>query len=150
MNWVIMPAFELLRLRSYDRALEDFIQLLIILADFAGALVIAVAVARALVTFVVTQIRTGKGGTPSEPIRLTLGRSLALALEFLLGADILKTILDPSRDDLIILGAIAALRTLLNYFLDRELAEEQRRNREAAGTRGSGTRQESSGRHASV
>ena len=120
------------------------------MADFAGALVIAVAVARALVAFVVTQIRTGKGGTPSEPIRLTLGRSLALALEFLLGADILKTILDPSRDDLIILGAIAALRTLLNYFLDRELAEEQRRNREAAGTGGSGTRQESSGRHASV
>jgi uncharacterized membrane protein len=54
-------------------------------------------------------------------IRLRLGKSLALALEFLLAADILRTAVAPNWDDIGKLAAIAALRTLLNYFLEREL-----------------------------
>lgn len=56
-------------------------------------------------------------------IRLALGKSLAVALEFLLAADIVKTAIAPNWDDLGKLAAIAALRTLLNYFLERELKQ---------------------------
>ena len=58
---------------------------------------------------------------PKTEIRLSLGRSLALALEFLLGADILKTAVAPTWNDIGQLAAIAILRTGLNYFLEREL-----------------------------
>lgn len=58
-------------------------------------------------------------------IRLTLARYLALALEFQLGADILSTAVAPSWDQIGKLGAIAVIRTALNYFLTREMQEER-------------------------
>ena len=60
-------------------------------------------------------------------IRLTLARFLALALEFQLGADILSTAIAPSWDQIGKLGAIAVIRTGLNYFLTREMKEEGKR-----------------------
>src|SRR5947209_8769530 len=56
-------------------------------------------------------------------VRLTLARYLALALEFQLGADILSTAIAPSWDQIGKLGAIAVIRTGLNYFLMREMKE---------------------------
>lgn len=64
---------------------------------------------------------------PKEEIRLSLGRSLALALELELGADILKTAVAPTWDDIGLLAAIAVLRTGLNYFLERELQNAEKR-----------------------
>jgi uncharacterized membrane protein len=63
---------------------------------------------------------------PPEGLRLGLGRSLALSLEFLLGADILRTAVEPSWDEIGRLAAIAAIRTALNYFIQREIAEDAR------------------------
>ena len=65
-----------------------------------------------------------------NPIRLTLARHLALALEFQLGADILSTAVAPSWDQIGKLGAIAVIRTGLNYFLMREMKEEQKSSSE--------------------
>ncbi len=62
----------------------------------------------------------------NNEIRLYLGRYLALGLEFQLGADILSTAVAPTLDDVILLGAIAAIRTVLNYFLSQELERERR------------------------
>jgi uncharacterized membrane protein len=56
-------------------------------------------------------------------IRLTLGRWLALALELALAADVLRTVMVPTWDEIGKLAAIAALRTTLNYFLERELEQ---------------------------
>ena len=58
-------------------------------------------------------------------IRLTLARYLALALEFQLGADILATAIAPSWDTIGKLGAIAVIRTVLNYFLSKEMEKEE-------------------------
>ncbi|GHO47845.1 DUF1622 domain-containing protein [Ktedonospora formicarum] len=56
-----------------------------------------------------------------ERIRLRLGRWLALALEFELGADILRTAIAPTWNEIGQLAAIATIRTLLNYFLQKEI-----------------------------
>ncbi len=58
-------------------------------------------------------------------IRLRLGRWLALALEFQLAADILKTAVSPSWDDIGKVAAIIVLRTALNFFLDREIEQAE-------------------------
>lgn len=58
-------------------------------------------------------------------VRLTLARYLALALEFQLGADILATAISPSWDSIGRLGAIAVIRTFLNYFLSKEMEKEE-------------------------
>ncbi len=63
---------------------------------------------------------------PRENIRLKLGRWLALALEFQLAADILKTAVAPTWDDVGKVAAIIVLRTMLNFFLAREIETAER------------------------
>src|SRR5690349_3263044 len=57
--------------------------------------------------------------------RMIFGGWLVVALEFQLAADIVGTIISPIAAHLIELGAIAVIRTFLNYFLGRELSEEK-------------------------
>ncbi|MGH7466690.1 MAG: DUF1622 domain-containing protein [Longimicrobiales bacterium] len=54
--------------------------------------------------------------------------SLLLGLEFMLAADIVRTAIAPTWQDIGQLAAIAAIRTVLSYFLERDLeqAPEQR------------------------
>ena len=125
---------------SYDGVLSALLQTLIFLANVAGGLVVGVATVRGLLTYTGELIRTRGGDVPKEGIRLSLGRSLALALEFQLGADILATALNPTKKDVTVLAAIVVLRTALNYFLQRELAEAQRR--EAAANLGTARNQD--------
>jgi uncharacterized membrane protein len=53
---------------------------------------------------------------------------LALALEFQLGADILSTAIAPSWEQIGKLGAIAVIRTALNFFLSKEMAQERKQS----------------------
>jgi uncharacterized membrane protein len=46
---------------------------------------------------------------------------LVLGLEFELAADIVETIISPEWMDIAQLGAIAVIRTFLNYFLEKDL-----------------------------
>jgi len=57
--------------------------------------------------------------------RRMFGGWLIVALEFQLAADIVGTIVSPTSAHLIELGAIAVIRTFLNYFLSKELNEER-------------------------
>jgi uncharacterized membrane protein len=95
-----------------------------LLVELTGAAIIAIGIVLAFVGFLRVLIA-------SEPdnynkIRLLLARYLALALEFQLGADILSTAISPSWDQIGKLGAIAVIRTALNYFLSMEMREERR------------------------
>ena len=62
-----------------------------------------------------------RNSQPNMSIRITLGKSLAIALELLLGADILRTAISPTWTEIGQLAAIAVIRTALNYFLERDI-----------------------------
>jgi uncharacterized membrane protein len=51
--------------------------------------------------------------------------SILLALEFALGADIARTAISPTWEDIGQLAAIAAIRTFLNFFLERDLESSE-------------------------
>ena len=68
-----------------------------------------------------------------ETIRLHLGRWLSMALEFQLAADIVATTVNPNGEKLIQLAAVALIRTFLNVFLAREIAQERAEEARAAG-----------------
>ena len=59
---------------------------------------------------------------------------LLLGLEFLLAADIVETVISPDWSQIGQLGAIAVIRTFLNYFLEKDL-EAGAREAEAASMR---------------
>lgn len=54
-------------------------------------------------------------------IRLVMGEKMVLGLEFFLAGDIVQTIVVPSWNSLAILGGIVVIRTVIVYFLDREM-----------------------------
>jgi len=66
-----------------------------------------------------------------EILRLRLGHWLTLAIEFELAADILRTAVTPTWNDIGQLAAIVVLRTVLNYFLQREVGKAESRGQKA-------------------
>jgi len=105
--------------------------------EFAAALIIGLAAIEAMIKAAVIFVRRNTPASAKNEVRLTLGRWLAVALEFELAADILNTAVTPTWSDIEKLAAIAALRTALNYFLEREIRQEaspQQRNAETVVT----------------
>ncbi len=62
---------------------------------------------------------------------VSLGMWLMLALQFALGADIVRSVIAPSWNDIAQLAAIAVIRTFLNYFLEKDIEETRRSERTA-------------------
>ena len=91
---------------------------------------------RSLLLFLPGQDRFGHAaGRPQdakEAVRLRLGRWLAVALEFELAADILRTAVAPTWNEIGQLAAIVVLRTVLNYFLQAEIDKAEARRVEPA------------------
>ena len=97
-------------------------------AEIAAAVVIGGAIGRGILSYVSQLFSRRQNFDFTEVIRLQLGRVLALGLEFTVASDILRTAVAPTRQDIVNLGAIVLLRTLLNYFLEREIRQgEQNR-----------------------
>ncbi len=100
--------------------------------EFAAAVVIGLATIEA--TFKALALFVQRDGTPQQKvqIRLSMARWLALGLEFELAADILNTAMTPTWSDIEKLAAIAAIRTALNYFLEKEIDTESTPEHQAA------------------
>lgn len=92
--------------------------------EITGAAAIAIGSIISLYRFI--RALLSRQETDFNAIRLTLARYLALALEFQLGADILSTAVAPNWQEIGKLGAIAIIRTGLNYFLSKEMEEEKK------------------------
>ena len=113
--------------------LRSGIETLTYLIEIIAVVVILVGVVLALVRMLRYVFGQQYEHTSLLQVRASLARVLSVALEFLLAADILATAVDPSCDEIGKLAAIAAIRTVLNYFLERELAHaESERERRAA------------------
>src|SRR5215210_153026 len=106
-----------------EETLRDAVDVLVRFVEAAGAIVIFVGAAIAFVRFVATLRR--RRADAFVPIRLDLGRFLALGLEFQLASDILRTAIAPTFREIGELAAVAAIRTALNYFLGREIKQER-------------------------
>ncbi|MDQ3610165.1 MAG: DUF1622 domain-containing protein [Actinomycetota bacterium] len=107
-----------------EDVLREYVDLLVRLVEAAGALIIFIGAVIAAVRFVVAAIRPGRDREFTQ-VRLSLGRYLVLGLEFQLASDILSTAIAPTFEEIGRLAAIAAIRTVLNYFLRKELAAER-------------------------
>lgn len=105
--------------------LREVIGLLVRVVESAGALIIFIGAIWAFVQFVLTGLRSEQRVSGFNRIRLSLGRFLVLGLEFQLAGDVLRTAVAPSFAEIGQLAAIAAIRTALNYFLGREIAQER-------------------------
>ena len=100
-----------------------------------GVLVIIFGVLCGVVRFLRSEVSAVRGADVEgerRKLRQVLGYYLLLGLEFLIAADIIDTLMKPTTQDLIILGAIVAIRTVISYSLNSELAHETPRTEKAA------------------
>ena len=94
-----------------------------------GVLVIVFGVASGLVRFLRSEALAVRGVNVDgerKRLRHLLGYYLLLGLEFLIAADIIDTLMKPSVQDLIVLGAIIVIRTVISHSLNAELKSEQK------------------------
>jgi uncharacterized membrane protein len=92
----------------------------------AVELVSVLCVAAGGVLTVVRLVRTIAAGAVEDPkarraIFVNFASWIILALEFALGADIIRTAIAPTWNDIGQLAAIAGIRTFLNFFLERDV-----------------------------
>jgi uncharacterized membrane protein len=121
-----------------EETVRDGVEWLRLGIETLGALVVAVGVMLAIIGLVRHAIwQRGRGFTP---VRLAFARYLTLALELQLAADILSTSVAPTWERIGKLAAIAIIRTALNYFLSKEVEQEQRLNDQAPGGKGNAAR----------
>jgi uncharacterized membrane protein len=93
-------------------------------AELCSVLCIAVGMVETLVQGVVVLVsRSGLSRRARREVWARFARWIILALEFSLAADIVRTAIAPTWDDIGHLAAIALIRTVLNYFLERDMEE---------------------------
>jgi len=113
---------------EFQDAVRDVVDAVIPFVEAVGAGIIVAGVVIAGTMYLLSELRIRP--VAYEHVRLTLGRFLALGIEFQLASDILTTAVSPTFDDIGMLAAIAAIRTLLNYFLAQEIERAERMEKE--------------------
>lgn len=101
----------------------------------ALALVIIVVGTVEVVLASVWLIVTRASGQDQRDVWLRYARWLVAALTFQLAADIVETSISTGWEAIARIAAIALIRTFLNYFLEKDLAEVRERQREASSLR---------------
>jgi len=114
--------------KDFQDGVRDAVDAVIPLVEAIGATVIIVGVLVAGTIYLLSELRIRP--IPYEHVRLTLGRFLVLGIEFQLAADILTTAVSPTFEDIGQLAAIAAIRTVLNYFLTQEIERAEKLEKE--------------------
>lgn len=106
--------------------LLTFLNTLATIISVISLLIVTYGVLVGFVAFLRNEIKRFNGTYTINNIRqlrADFGSYLLLGLEFLIASDILKTVVDPTLDELAILGGVVVVRTVLSVFLNKEIKE---------------------------
>ena len=104
-----------------EEVVKQAAEIVALIADAIAILVIAYGAAEAFSRLAMRVIRGPGGKWQRKEIWLGFGMWLVIGLEFELAADVVRSVISPTWADIGQLGAIAVIRTALNYFLERDL-----------------------------
>ena len=104
-----------------EELLNKYLPILISIFEIMGVIVITVGAFTAFYHYVKSKLIQDY-----YPVKYQFATSMVMALEFKLAAEILKTVIVRSINELIILGAIFLLRVLMTLVLEHELKEESK------------------------
>ncbi|HHU11710.1 MAG TPA: DUF1622 domain-containing protein [Clostridiaceae bacterium] len=104
-------------LEFLHHALRNLVQYGMLLMEMIGVCIVLVTGVRSVVGLFMHD----------EHIRLKLAQGLALALEFKLGGEVLRTVIVQEWSELLVLGAIILLRAALTFLIHWEIKNEEAR-----------------------
>lgn len=102
---------------------EALLPIVIALAETMGILIIAYSLLQCFFAYLMRILHKS-----NQPLKEDLAEGLATALEFMMGAEILKTIIIPNIHELLVLGLIILLRLVLSLLIHFELSHEEKRH----------------------
>ena len=94
--------------------------------EVLGIGVIVFGSIKSIISVIMNHLRKNK----KYNVKIELGNFLALGLEFKMGAEILKTVVIRTLDELLILGAIILLRAVLAVLIHWEIKNEKKHDKE--------------------
>ncbi|MFY9208782.1 MAG: DUF1622 domain-containing protein [Candidatus Nanopelagicales bacterium] len=90
--------------------------------EIVATLVISIGLIWSTYFSVRTYIRTKKGDVAYKAMRQTFGGALLLGLEILVAGDLIRTVaVEPNLDNVLVLGIIVLIRTLLSFSIEIEI-----------------------------
>ena len=116
--------------------MREIVTIVSLAIGIMGSLIIVWGVAKSSFEFFYLEFKSLVGVNicaDRDHLRHHLGSYILLGLEFLIAADIIKTILHPSLNEMAILGSIVAVRTVLSYFLNKEMENRHACSQDAGG-----------------
>jgi len=116
-----------MRLEALIRSLTDYGGLVV---EASAVIVVLYGTLEALFRSIRNVVTGGQHEGWRRQVWTRLGMWLLLGLQFALAADIIRSAIAPTWNDIGQLGAIAAIRTFLGFFLERDLMELAERSRE--------------------
>ena len=110
--------------------MEDILRLVsgytALLVEAIAVFLIACGAAQAFLTTISHVLRGVAPAGWRHDVFVRFGVWLLLGLQFALAADIVRSVIAPSWSDIGKLGAIAVIRTFLNYFLEKDIEGAER------------------------
>lgn len=98
--------------------IEHFVEVVATIIGFVGISFITLGVVLAIIQYIVSRF---DNKYTTDHVRLTLGTYILIGLEFMVGQDIIETVLHTNLEQLYMLGLIVVIRTILDFFLSREM-----------------------------
>jgi uncharacterized membrane protein len=110
---------------GYGNVVHRIAEFAVYTLEFIGILIIILGTINAVAMFFDNIIKKHHAN-----IVISLGRSLALALEFKMGAEIINTVIVRDLEELGILAIVVAIRALLAFLIHWEIKAENKKSKE--------------------
>jgi uncharacterized membrane protein len=105
--------------------------------ELVGVAILVIGSVVALTTYIATFGRRRMGSTAYRALRTHVGRAIMLGLEFLVAADIIRSVaIEPTVESVGVLGLIVVVRTFLSWSLEIEITGRLPWRRAPAATAG--------------
>ncbi len=108
-------------MRNYEAALNLFAEFIVLTLELIGILIIIIGSFRAVI-----QIFSKLKKRENNNIVINLGNTLALALEFKMGAEIVNTVIVRDLRELGTLAIVIALRAILSLLIHWEIKNQKK------------------------
>lgn len=107
-----------------EHLLHEYLPILIHLIEIIGIFIIVAGAFKAFKDYLFAFFRDGN----TTELRHDLGTAMVTGLEFKMAAEILRTVIVRTKDEIIMLGAIIVLREILFFFINKDMKEHNSEN----------------------
>ena len=101
-----------------EHIMHAIVEIAIILLEFVGLCILLLSAGKSVIRYF----------KKDPEVRLTLAQGIALALEFKLGGEVLRTVIVREWEELLLLGAIILLRAALTFLIHWEITIEEKKH----------------------